>query len=52
MKTGEALFENYQKLRDYSGGELDSYAQNLLTFLMHAQSRADFVHRTCTGNFI
>jgi len=37
MKTGEALFEDYQKLRDYSGSELDTYAQDLSTFLMHAQ---------------
>ncbi|MEJ7778678.1 MAG: hypothetical protein WKF68_03730 [Daejeonella sp.] len=39
MKTGAALFEEYQKLRDYSGSETDSYAQDLCTFLMHAQQQ-------------
>jgi hypothetical protein len=37
MKKGEALFEDYQKLRDHTGSEIDSYAQDLLTYLMHAQ---------------
>ncbi len=39
MKTGEVLFENYQKLRDYSGSELDSYAQDLINFKCMLKTR-------------
>lgn len=37
MKTGAEIFEAYQKQRDFSGSEIDSYAQDLTTFLFHAQ---------------
>lgn len=37
MKTGKELFEAYQKQRDHSGSEADAYAQDLYTFLVHAQ---------------
>ena len=37
MKTGVDIMAYYQTFRDHSGSVLDSYAQDLDTFLMHAQ---------------
>jgi hypothetical protein len=37
MKTGEEIYQAYQEQRDFSGSKIDAYAQNLTTFLMHAQ---------------
>lgn len=37
MKTGAEIFEDYQKQRDFSGSKTDSYAQDLTTYLFHAQ---------------
>lgn len=36
MKTGEEIFEAYQKQRDFSGTKIDSYAQELTTYWAHA----------------
>lgn len=36
MKTGKELFEAYQKHRDVSGNKIDSYAQDLSTYWVHA----------------
>ena len=37
MKTGTEIFEAYQKQRDFSGSEMDSYVQDLTTFFFHSQ---------------
>lgn len=37
MKTGKEIFKAYQKQRDHSGSPADAYAQDLCTFLMHAE---------------
>jgi hypothetical protein len=36
VKTGEEIFEYYQKYRDFSGSAIDSYSQDLMTFMFHA----------------
>jgi len=41
MKTGGDIMAYYQTFRDHSGSVLDSYAQDLETFLMHAQLNND-----------
>ena len=41
MKTGEEIMVYYQTFRDHSGSVQDSYAQDLETFLMHAQLNND-----------
>ena len=41
MKTGEDILAYYRTQRDYSGSVLDSYAQDLETFLIHSQLNND-----------
>jgi hypothetical protein len=38
MRTGEEIFENYRKQRDHSGSAIDTYAQDLMTYLFHARA--------------
>jgi len=37
MKTGVEIFDAYQKQRDFSGSEIDRYAQDLSTYFFHAK---------------
>lgn len=37
MRAGAEIFEAYQKQRDFSGSEIDSYAQDLSTYFFHAK---------------
>lgn len=40
MRTGAEILEAYQKQRDFSGSEFDSYAQDLYGFYFHAQMQS------------
>ena len=37
MKKGAEILEAYQKQRDFSDSEIDSYAQDLYGYYFHAQ---------------
>lgn len=37
MKSVTEILEAYQRQRDFSGGEIDSYAQDLFGYYFHAQ---------------
>nr|WP_199156030.1 hypothetical protein [Pedobacter sp. ASV2] len=47
MKTGAEILEVYQKQRDFSGSEMDSYAQDLYGYYFHAQmqGKADLFYK-------
>jgi hypothetical protein len=43
MKSGEEIYKAYQKLRDFSGSKIDSYAQELTTYRFHAHCKEEAV---------